>query len=142
MVKLPKGTRSTFDALHRIIKKGDVISLRSELDAGTNPNLSNRFAWTLLMLSALEGNLKIGELLISRGADVNATNKFGETALSLAAHRAHMRFIKLLLTHGASADCLPHGSNLEDRLRSSSGLSDHKIADIMDVVRTTKADSW
>jgi ankyrin repeat protein len=48
-----------------------------------NPNLSNRFAWTLLMLAALEGNLKIGELLISRGADVTATNKFGETPLTM-----------------------------------------------------------
>ena len=128
-----------FNTLHRLIKKGDVVSLRRELDAGTSPNFSNRFAWTLLMLAALEGNSKIGELLISRGADVNATNKFGETALSIAAHRAHMRFIKLLLTHGASIDCLPHGSNLEDRLRSSSGLPDHKIADIMDVVRATKS---
>ena len=128
-----------FNTLHRLIKKGGVVSLRRELDAGTSPNLSNRFAWTLLMLAALEGNSKIGELLISRGADVNATNNFGETALSLAAHRAHMRFIKLLLTHGASIDCLPHGSNLEDRLRSSSGLPDHKIADIMDVVRATKS---
>ncbi|MGI0134976.1 MAG: ankyrin repeat domain-containing protein [Candidatus Micrarchaeaceae archaeon] len=91
MVKLPKRKRSAFDVLYRIIKKGDVISLRSELDAGTNPNLSNRFAWMSLMLAALEGNLKIGEMLISRGADVNATNKFGETALSLAAHHAHMR---------------------------------------------------
>ena len=130
---------NTFDALHRLIKHGDIVSLRCELDAGTSPKLSNRFSWTLLMLAALEGNLKIGELLISRGADINATNKFGETALSLAAHRAHMRFIKLLLAHGASVDCLPHGSNLEDRLRSSSGLPDHKIAHIMDVVRSTKS---
>jgi ankyrin repeat protein len=138
-MKLRQGKRSTFDALHRLIKHGDIVSLQRELDAGTSPNLSNRFSWTLLMLAALEGNLKIGELLISRGADINATNKLGETALSLAAHRAHMRLIKLLLTHGASIDCLPHGSNLEDRLRSSSGPTDHKIADIMDVVRSTKS---
>jgi uncharacterized protein len=138
-MKLPKGKESTFEVLDRLIKKGDISSLRRELDAGTSPNLSNRFSWTLLMLAALEGNLEIGELLISRGADVNATNKFGETALSLAAHRAHMRFIKLLLIHEASIDCRPHGSNLEDLLRSSSGLPDHKIADIMDAVRAAKS---
>jgi ankyrin repeat protein len=138
-MKVPEGKGSTFDALHRLIKHGDIVSLQRELDAGTSPNLSNRFSWTLLMLAALEGNSKIGGLLISRGADINATNKFGETALSLAALRAHMRFIKLLLIHGASIDCLPHGSSLEDRLRSSSGLPDDKIARIMDLVRSTKS---
>src|SRR5579859_5069016 len=82
---------TTFDALHRLIKKSDILSLSHELDSGVSPNLSNQFSWTLLMLAALEGNTSIGELLISRGADINATNKSGETALSLAAHKGHIR---------------------------------------------------
>lgn len=107
-MKLRERRKSTFDALQKLIKKGDVISLRRALDAGASPSLSNQFAWTLLMLAALEGNLRIGELLISQGADRNAANKFGDTALSLSAHRGHVRFIKLLLGHGASIDCLPN----------------------------------
>lgn len=82
-----------FDVIQRLINKSDIISLRRELDAGVNPNLSNQFSWTLLMLAALEGNTSVCELPISRGADVNAATNFGETALSLAAHHGHMPFI-------------------------------------------------
>jgi ankyrin repeat protein len=124
----------TFDALHRLIKKGDVISLSRELEGGVSPNLSNQFSWTLLMLAALEGNTNIGELLISRGADVNATNNFEETALSLASHNGHTRFIQRLLAHGASTNCRPHGSSLEDWLRVGSGLPEDKIASMLKLI--------
>ena len=56
----------TFDEAHRAIKKGDLARLRKELDDGLNPNLANRRFWTLLMLAAIEGNTKIGELLSKR----------------------------------------------------------------------------
>ena len=82
----------TFDTLHRFIKRGDLLSVRRELNAGVDPNLLNRFGWSLLMLAAIEGDTSIGELLISRGADVDAINKVGETALSLAAHKGHLPF--------------------------------------------------
>jgi ankyrin repeat protein len=134
-----KDSELRFVALQRLIKKNDILSLRRELDLGMNPNLSNQFSWTLLMLAALEGKLGIGELFISRGAEVNPTNDFGETALSLAAHRGHIRFIKLLLAHGAFGDCRPHGSNLEDRLRGSSGLPQDKIASIINLVNGAKS---
>jgi hypothetical protein len=138
-IRAPNDSELRFDALHRLIKKSDIISLRRELDLGMNPNLSNRFCWTLLMLVALEGKLSIGELLVSRGAEVNATNDFGETALSVAAHRGHTRFIRFLLANGASTNCHPHGSGLEDRLRSSSGLPQDKIASIMNLVNAAKS---
>ena len=67
----------TFDDAHKLIKKGDILALRCELDSGMSPDLSNQFSWTLLMLAAIEGNTKIGELLVSRGANVNKTNNFG-----------------------------------------------------------------
>lgn len=91
------------------------------------------------MLAAVEGKSSIGELLISRGAEVNATNDFGETALSLAAHLGHTRFIRFLLANGASTDCRPHGSNLGDWLRTSSGLSQDKITSILDLINTANS---
>ena len=124
----------TFEALHKFIKKNDILSLRRELDGGVSANLSNQFSWTLLMLAALEGNMSIGQLLISRGADVNATNDFGETPLSLAAHQGHTPFIRDLLARGASTACRPHGINLGDWLRTSSGLPDDKIASTLKLV--------
>lgn len=121
----------TFEVIQRLIKKSDIISLRRELDAGLNPNLSNQFSWTLLMLAALDGNTSIGELLIARGADVNAANNFGETARSLAAHQGHMPFIKALLASGASTNCRPHGNSLREWLRVASGLSEDKIVSML-----------
>ena len=86
------------------------------------------------MLAALEGNTKIGALLIEHGANVASLNNFGESALSLAAHKGHLPFVKLLKSNGASGDVRPHGHALEDWLRSASGLSQAKIDAIMEVV--------
>jgi uncharacterized protein len=124
----------TFDMLHKFIKRGDILSVRRELDAGANPNLANQFGWSLLMLAGLEGNTSIGELLLSRGAEVDTKNDFGETALSLAAHGVHLPFIRILLANGASAACRPHGASLENWLRAGSGLSESKIASILALI--------
>lgn len=124
----------TFDEAHRLVKKGETASLRHELDAGLSPDLSNQFSWTLLMLSASEGNTAIGELLISRGADTDKANDFGDTALSLAACGGHTQFVKLLLTHGASRECRPHGTKLEDWMKVSSGLPQDKIQLVLDLI--------
>jgi hypothetical protein len=43
----------TFDEVNRVIKKGDLTRLRNELEGGLNPNLSNRYSWTLLMAAAM-----------------------------------------------------------------------------------------
>jgi hypothetical protein len=75
----------TSNEVHRVIKIGDLVSLRVELDAGLNSSLSNQFSWTLLLLAAMEGTV-IGELLVSSGAELDTINDFGETALSLAAN--------------------------------------------------------
>ena len=102
-----------FDELHRVIKKGDLIRIRSELDGGLNPNLCNQYSWTLLMLAAMEGNTSIGKLLIEKGADLDTRTNNRDTALSLAAHTGHPSFVKLLLDSGASLECYPFGNHLE-----------------------------
>ncbi len=124
----------TFDQAHRAIKRGQIATLKEAIPAELNPNAANRFGWTLLMLAALEGNTKIGAMLIERGAGVAPLNDFGESALSLAAHKGHLPFVKLLRSHGASGDVRPHGHALEDWLRNASGLSQAKIAAIMEAV--------
>ena len=130
----------TFNQIHKLIKNGELSSLRSELDAGLSPSLSNQSSWTLLMLAAVEGNTAIGELLISRGAELNAKNKFGETALSLAAHGGHTAFIQVLLANGASTDCQPHGHNLNDWIRLASGLPQDKIASVLKLINKAVVD--
>jgi ankyrin repeat protein len=130
----------TFDMLHKFIKRGDIFSVRRELDAGVNPSLTNQFGWSLLMSAALEGNTSIGELLLSKGAEVDAKNYFGETALSLAAHRGHLPFIRILLANGAATNSSRNGASLENWLRAGSGLSESKIASILMLIKSRTPD--
>jgi ankyrin repeat protein len=103
----------TFDEANKVIKKGDLTRLRHELEDGLSPNLSNRYSWTLLMVAAMEGDTRIGRLLIEKGADLDTRNNGRETALSLAAHTGHPSFVKLLLSSGASLECHPFGNHLD-----------------------------
>ncbi len=128
-----------FQEIHRLIKHGDVIAFRKLLDEGLEPNHSNNYSWTLLMLVGLEGNNLLGELLISRGADLDRVNDFGETALSLAAHQGHLSFVELLLKNGASKACHPHGESLE-KWMTTSGLTEQKIALILDRIEHFRTD--
>ena len=111
----------TFEQAHRLIKRGQIGALENAIPSAIDVNASNRYGWTLLMLAALEGNTKIGSLLIERGADVASLNNIGESALSLAAHKGHLPFVKLVKAHGASGAVWPHGHGLEEWLRLSSG---------------------
>ena len=124
----------TFEEAHRAIKRGQTSILEEAIPARLSANSSNRYGWTLLMLTALEGNTKIGSFLLDRGADVAALNDFGESALSLAAHKGHLPFVILLKSHGASGDIRPHGHDLESWLRNASGLPSSKIDAIMEIV--------
>src|ERR1700722_27679 len=103
----------TFDETSKLIKKGDIIRLRKELEDGLSPNMANQYSWTLLMVAALEGNTSIGSLLIESGAELDIRNNRRETALSLAAHTGHSSFVSLLLTGGASLDCHPFGNTFD-----------------------------
>jgi ankyrin repeat protein len=127
-----------FEEAHRAIKRGQIHALEKAIPSTIDPNATNQFGWTLLMLAALEGNTKIGLLFLERGADINALNKFGESALSLAAHTGHLTFVKLLKSRGASADICPHGHDLESWLRNASGLPKTKIDAIMEVARASQ----
>jgi ankyrin repeat protein len=102
-----------FDEVHRLIKRGDLPRLRTELDGGLSPNFCNQYSWTLLMLAAMEGDTSIGRLLIEKGADLDRRNNHRDTALSLAAHTGHPLFVKLLLDSGAALECYPFGNSLE-----------------------------
>jgi uncharacterized protein len=90
--------------IHHLIKHGDIGSIRNLLDEGLNPNFANSFGWTLLILTAGEGNTALGELLISRGADVNLRPSHAPDPLTAAIMSGHIQFAKLLFDHGARPD--------------------------------------
>ena len=101
-----------FILLNRFIKHADIAAIRNELESGVSVNLENKHGWNLLMLAAIQGNVAIGELLISRGANTNRVSSQGTSAVSLAAIGGHVRFLKLLLGHGADPDCKLNGISI------------------------------
>jgi hypothetical protein len=56
---------------------------------------------TALHQAAAVGNLKVMQMLITRGAPVNAKNSSGETPLHLAARFGHLDAVKYLIRSGA-----------------------------------------
>jgi ankyrin repeat protein len=132
----------TFDEASKLIKKGDIIRLRKELQEGLSPNLANQYSWTLLMIAALEGSASIGSLLIESGAELDRRNKGRETALSLAAHTGHSSFVGLLLTGGASLECHPFGNTFDAWLNWACqyGRCSEKFRKLFDKERKTRAE--
>src|SRR5258708_6276345 len=95
---------TVFNKTHRLIKKGDLVGLRAALEGGLDPNLKNRFGWTLLMLAAMQGRPDLAELLISFGADPKFKNQFGDSAMTLAYLKGHQRLSAKLKRAEDSSD--------------------------------------
>ena len=67
----------------------------------TKVEFENRLGETPLMLAAIQNQLELANLLISRGAEVN---RKGWTPLHYAATRGHREMMRLLLDHDAYID--------------------------------------
>ena len=61
------------------------------LDNGADVNLQNP-----LLFAARVGNLKMVQLLMSKGANINATNSTGQTALQIAQQNGHTNIVNFL----------------------------------------------
>jgi hypothetical protein len=132
----------TFGEARKLIKKGDIIGLRKELQSGLSPNMANQHSWTLLMVAALEGNTSIGSLLIESGAELDSRNNRRETALSVAAHTGHPSFVGLLLNGGASLECHPFGDTFDVWFNWACqyGQCSEKIRELFDEERKNRAE--
>ncbi len=78
--------------------------VRAWLDEGMNPDMEADRIGTGLMIAAWEGDIRMMELFLSRGADLHRTNRFGEQALQLAAWRGKTEAVRWLLDRGAAVN--------------------------------------
>jgi uncharacterized protein len=131
----------TYDEFHQFLKRGNTSELCEALDGGLDPNLANKYGWTLLMLAAMTGNVDVGRSLITHGANVDSRNNGKDTALSLAIQQGHPLFVSLLLQNGASKDCYPHCNSLEifidwsEEYCSCSSASATKIRSLLGIAK-------
>lgn len=101
------------DALFLAIATGDLIRVRSTLDAGADVNAERSYETNIdrdwyrgtesaLMAATRGGHEPIVRLLLERGAQVNATDSLtGRTALVEASARGRLSVVETLLAHGA-----------------------------------------
>jgi uncharacterized protein len=80
---------------------GDVSQAEAWLDAGLSPDFMGSRIGSGLMIGAWEGNLKLMQLFVERGANINRVNAAGESALALAALRGQTEAVNWLIDHGA-----------------------------------------
>jgi ankyrin repeat protein len=92
------------DLMLDAINAGDKAGVVRVLANGTPVDSRARDQATPLMAAALDEQLAIAELLLSKGADVMARNSGGFTALHAAAYSGSVPIAKLLLAKGAVLD--------------------------------------
>ena len=94
------------DDLFEAIESGDIAAVKEILDK--NPELieiKNKDGQTPFLHSILCDQLKIAELLLSRGADINSRNGEGETlSLHLSALYNKKEWVEFLLKNGADVN--------------------------------------
>ncbi|WP_457621183.1 ankyrin repeat domain-containing protein [Persephonella sp.] len=74
---------------------------------------------SMLISAAKDGDVKLLQLAIAKGADINTTDDRGGTALHWAVYYGHEDIVKILLLHGANPF-------LEDK----NGISPYRLAQI------------
>ncbi len=93
-----------FDA----IEDNDINRVKQLIAQGVDVNAAHEVHGnTLLIISILQNNIDIIELLINKGADVNIENRHGETPLLLAVYEEDIDIVELLIDTGA-------GINIKD----------------------------
>ncbi len=92
----------SYRAAQPLIKRTDEPAFRAALASGLDPQAKNQNGWTLLMLTAVEGNIPLAQALLDRGVSTNNRNAKGETALAIATAKGHSSFADFLRSKGAS----------------------------------------
>jgi ankyrin repeat protein len=103
-------TTAFADAIHDAAAKGDLAGVQAELDKGVDVNTKGGDAGVPpLLLTALNGHMKVAELLIANGANLEGTDKFGNTPLHYAAHHGSKEIVILLITNSADVNAKDKG---------------------------------
>jgi ankyrin repeat protein len=86
-------------------RSGDVESLRKELDAGIDANVTDNLGQTALIAAVSHGGLEATNLLLARGADPDVRDNAGWSPLHYAAYfGAGTDLMAALLAKGAKID--------------------------------------
>ncbi|KAI8497126.1 Unconventional myosin-XVI [Branchiostoma belcheri] len=114
------------DEFRTAVEKGEVETVRRELQAGRDVNLRFTRTWpwdggTALHLASRNGQTGVVELLIQHGADVGARDLNGRTAIHVASEDGQTGVVELLIQHGADLEARDKYDKTALRWASESG---------------------
>lgn len=81
--------------------KGNLKSVNSQLENGTDVNSRDKKGWTPLIWASFNNYSELMKILLEKGADINARNEEGCTALMYAAGNGWIETVKMLTEAGA-----------------------------------------
>ncbi len=80
-------------------------TIRTLISLGANVDSTDLIiGWSPLILASVNGQVEVGEVLISHGAQVNKKTKDGSTPFSMAVGYGHIKMATMLIAHGANVD--------------------------------------
>ena len=83
------------------VAEEDVTKVKTQLNAGIDPNITDIDSWTPLMWAVQNNNVAIINLLIDAGADLDLQDSYEETALIKAISQEYVGTTKALIEAGA-----------------------------------------
>ena len=84
--------------------KGNLPSVKKELENGANINSYEGDGNTALHFAVINGNLEMIKFLVEQGANLNQKDKIGDTALANASALGNLEIVKYLIDKGAEVD--------------------------------------
>jgi ankyrin repeat protein len=90
--------------LLRAASRGQLETVRSLVQSGTNVDSRSKYGNTPLMRAAYKGHVRVAEFLLDNGADINAQNMHGNTPLLVTVSSGHSEMIEFLLRRGADPE--------------------------------------
>jgi ankyrin repeat protein len=90
-------------------EQGDHLTVRTLVEAHTDPNAPQPDGMTALHWAAYRDDLRSAEALAGAKANANATNRWGVAPLSIACQNGNTEIVELLLTLGADANTTLRG---------------------------------
>lgn len=83
------------------VAEEDITKVKTQLNAGIDPNIKDIDGWTPLMWAVQNNNIVFSNLLIDAGADLNLQDLYEETALIKAISQNYVETTRILIEAGA-----------------------------------------
>lgn len=90
-----------FDKIEKIVYDNDLDALKEQIDSGLDPNLQNKYGWTLLHITIRRDRRDMVAYLLEKGADINRIDGVGWTPLMEAVMDDMDELCKFLIDKGA-----------------------------------------